>query len=150
MAASYPQMRSLGETRYQFLSSARVPEDVFGGGSDAKRKDVFLLGVSVHHVIFGRPPMADTGNMPHEWSASVDTAGVYMDLHPWFERALALTPSERFADAGAALGAFNAAVAAKPSAKDVLAHGDPDPVTLFLTLATSSANSAERMCVPSN
>jgi hypothetical protein len=120
MAASYPQVRSLGETRYQFLSSARVPEDVFGGGSDAKRKDVFLLGVAVHQVIFGHPPMADTGDMPREWSASVDTAGVYMDLHPWFERALALTPSERFADAGVALGAFNAASAAKPSAKDVI------------------------------
>ena len=38
---------------------------------------------------------------------------------PNFQR-LGITPSERFADAGAALGAFNAAVAAKPSAKDVI------------------------------
>lgn len=120
MAASYPQVQSLGETRYQFLSSARVPENVLGGGADAKRKDVFLLGVVLHHLFFGRPPQSESEQMPPEWSAAVDEAGDYEDLHSWFDKALALDPFERFVNAGAALDAFNGAVSAKPSAREVI------------------------------
>jgi serine/threonine protein kinase len=120
MAAAYPQVRSLGQTRFQFLSSARVPEDVFGGAVDGKRKDVFLIGVAVHTVIFGYPPKADAEDMPPEWEPSVDITSSYVELHPWFESALALVPSDRFSDAGIALDAFNAAIAAKPSAKEVI------------------------------
>jgi hypothetical protein len=31
MAASFPEVRSLGEMRYQFLSSSMLPESVIGG-----------------------------------------------------------------------------------------------------------------------
>lgn len=120
MAASYPQIDSLGETRYQFLSSARVPEDVLGGGADAKRKDVFLLGVVLHHLLFDRPPESEIESMPPEWSPEVDDTGDFSDLHPWFEKSLALDPSERFANAGVALDAFNEMAAAKPSAREVI------------------------------
>ncbi|VAW74110.1 Regulator of nonsense transcripts 1 homolog [hydrothermal vent metagenome] len=120
MAASYPQIESLGEKRYQFLSSATVPEDVLGGGLDPKRKDVFLLGVAIHHLVFNRPPQSESDQMPPEWSPMVDEAGDYEDLYTWFETALALDPSERFADAGAALDAFNEAVETKPSRKEVI------------------------------
>src|SRR3546814_1137729 len=40
MAASYPDMRSLGEARFQFLSTGRLPEDEFGDEGSPKRRDV--------------------------------------------------------------------------------------------------------------
>lgn len=120
MAASYPQIQSLGKTRYQFLSSAKVPEDVLGGSTEAKRKDVFLLGVVLHHLLFGRPPKSEDDTMPPEWSPLVDEPGDYGDLHSWFEKALALDPFARFASASVALDAFNEALAVKPSAKEVI------------------------------
>lgn len=120
MVASFPQVRSLGERRYQFLASARVPEDALGGTQEAKRKDVFLLGVSVHHLLFGCTPASELTDLPPEWSAAVDTNGSFADLHPWFERMLALVPSDRFSDAIGALAAFNSAVASRPTTKEVL------------------------------
>ena len=121
MAAKYPQIASLAENRYRFLSALKVPEDVLGGGDDPKRKDVFLLGVVAHHLAFGRPPTPATATdeIP-EWSSTIDQGYDHSDLHPWFERALALVPTDRFADASEALHAFNSATATRPTAKEVI------------------------------
>ena len=121
MAARCPQVASLGENRYRFLSAFKVPEDLLGGGGDdPRRKDVFLLGAVAHHLLFGRPP--GDGDQPDEiveWSPAVDPDLELADLHPWFEQALSLEPTSRFFDATDALRAFNAATAARPSVKEV-------------------------------
>lgn len=120
MAASYPQVRTLGEKRYQFLATASVPEDVLGGIQDPKRKDVFLLGVAVHHVLFGCPPASEAPDLPPEWSPDVDAGAGFPDLHAWFERALALLPADRFQDAPTALEVFNSSAASRPTRKEVV------------------------------
>jgi hypothetical protein len=120
MAAQYAQVASLGSSRYQFLSSATLPEDVLGGESQAKRKDVFLLAVAVHWLVFAEPPPTTGEGMPFEWDAGVDREGDCPNLHAWFEKGLALDPGERFKDAAEALVAFNACTSARPTAREVL------------------------------
>src|SRR3546814_11517200 len=56
MAASYPDMRSLGEARFQFLSTGRLPEDEFGDEGSPKRRDVFLTAVAMHRILLGTSP----------------------------------------------------------------------------------------------
>lgn len=120
MSARYPQVASMGESRYRFLSAMRVPEDVLGGSDDAKRKDVFLLGVVAHHLVFGKAPAPSSdGEEIPEWSGAIDASLAHTDLHGWFEKALSLEPSARFADAAEALRAFNSATAARPSQREV-------------------------------
>jgi len=110
MAASYPEVKSLGQMRYQFLSSATAPEDVLGIHVSALRKDVYLLGCSVHALLFGTPPSGE----PAEWDAAVDQDGKFAHLHPWFERALEVDAMARFVDASDMLDAFNAAMSSLP------------------------------------
>lgn len=120
MAARFPQVESLGERRYQFLASAILPEDVLGGETSPKRKDVFLLAAAVHWLLLGVQP-ADSGEgMPFEWSPSADVEQKFALLHKWLETGLSLNPAERFVDAQAALDAFNTATAGRPTASDVL------------------------------
>lgn len=122
MAAHYPQVETLGDRRYQFLSTTKLPEDVLGGENIPKRKDVFLTAAAVHWLLFGVQPKADPGDdMPVEWDPDVDNEAKYSDLHSWFERALALSPEDRFPDAISLLDAFNAATSNQPSASQVLA-----------------------------
>lgn len=120
MAAQYSQVQSLGQTRYQFLSSAKLPEDLLGGDIHPRRKDVFLLCVASHELIFGTLPKSDGEDMPFEWAAAVDQEQAFQELYPWFESGLALNPMERFKDATAALDAFNEATASRPTAKEVI------------------------------
>ncbi len=120
MAAQYAQVESLGESRYQFLASAKLPEDVLGGESQPKRKDVFLLAAAVHWLLFGVQPKSGGNDMPFEWDPKVDADGRYCDLHAWLEQGLSLDPPDRFRDATAALDAFNAATASRPSAREVI------------------------------
>jgi tRNA A-37 threonylcarbamoyl transferase component Bud32 len=120
MAAQYAQVASLGSSRYQFLSSASLPEDVLGGESHAKRKDVFLLTAAAHWLVFAAPPPTAGEGMPFEWDAAIDPEGSCQELHTWFEKGLSLNPEDRFKDAAEALNAFNAATAARPTTREVL------------------------------
>jgi len=113
MAASLPSVETLGESRFQFLSTSTVPEDVLGGPLDPLRKDVFLLGCVAHTLLFGAQPAGD----PPDWTDEVDPDGTYSVLHPWFERCLDLDQSKRFPSASAMLDAFNAAVSSAPDGK---------------------------------
>ena len=107
VAASYPELKTLGDRRYEFLGSGRpLPEDVLGGAIDHFRKDAFLLACVVHTLLFLRPPRPATAGDPPDWDASVDTQGQFVQLHPWFERALDHQPAERFSDAQQMLDAF--------------------------------------------
>ncbi len=79
-----------------------------------------LLGVAVHRLVFGRAPASDADDLPPEWSSSIDPEGQYAELHVWFETALSFIPKDRFPDATAALDAFNKAIAARPTPREVL------------------------------
>jgi len=113
MAASLPEVKTLGDSRFQFLSSSRAPEDMLGGSNDPIKKDVFLLGCVVHRILFGVAPTGD----PPEWSKEVDAEGVHSVLHPWFERCLDLDQAGRYENASKMLNSFNAAVASVSSDK---------------------------------
>lgn len=107
-AASYPQLQSLGEDRYQFLTAAwKYPEDELGDESDKKRRDVFLLGNAVHTILFGKEPRSTSPSAPPEWDAAVDEDDSFLPFHDWLNRALSWDVTIRFSDAGAALAEFN-------------------------------------------
>lgn len=118
MAASYPDMRSLGEARFQFLSTGRLPEDEFGDEGTPKRRDVYLTAVAMHRILLGTSPKSPNG-FP-EWDASIDALGDFAELHDWFAKALAWEPKQRHADAGEALSMFNAATAIRPTPAEVI------------------------------
>lgn len=115
-AARFPDIKSLGDARYQFLASVTVPEDILGEDKGPKRRDIFLLGVAVHELLFGRIPAGD----PAEWDASIDTIGEFEMLHSWIAEALEVDPGNRFADAVVALACFNKATATRPSLEEVM------------------------------
>lgn len=106
MAASLPEVQTLGGSRFQFIATTKVPEDILGGNIDLLRKDAFLLGCVVHALLFGQPPHGE----PPEWNDEVDVNGEFSSLHPWFEKCLDMDQRNRFADAGEMLTAFNAAL----------------------------------------
>lgn len=122
MAASYPDVRSLGEARFQFLSNGRLPEDEFGDDGGPKRRDVFLAACAMHRILLGAWPAAANGWA--EWDPAADAAGEFEELHGWFERAMAWEPGVRPADAAEALAEFNAATAVRPTPAEVLAGLD--------------------------
>lgn len=118
MSASYPEIRSLGSSRFQFLSTGKLPEDLFGVETTPKRRDVFLAASAVHRILLGTGPDASSGIQ--EWNSGADKASDYLELHDWLATALAPDPMLRFKDAGAALTGFNAAVAIRPTPAEVL------------------------------
>ncbi|MDW9819722.1 AAA family ATPase [Sinorhizobium meliloti] len=120
MSARFPEGKSLGPSRYHFLSSSPVPEDLFDMDQGPKKKDVYLLGLAVHRLIFGVAPDGD----PAEWKPEVDKDGRLSFLHEWFSSALDLDPTGRFEDAIQALAAFNRLTALKPNAAASLARLD--------------------------
>ncbi|WP_341631181.1 AAA domain-containing protein [Sphingomonas agri] len=118
MAASYPQVRTLGADRFQFLSSDRLPEDEFGDAGSSKQRDVFLVATAIHRILVGKLPAAPLG-FP-EWNSNADPSGDFAELHDWFAQALSWDPKARFLNAGEALSAFNAATAIRPNPAEVL------------------------------
>lgn len=120
MAASLPEVQTLGEKRYQFLSSALLPEDALKVTTTPARKDVFLLGCAAHQLLFGAPPAAAAGGEPPDWNPAADKGERYTALHEWFRRALAWEPKDRFENATEMLAALNAASLATRSPQSVL------------------------------
>lgn len=117
LAARFPEVKSLGNARYQFLASVTVPDDVLGVQSGAKCKDVYLAGVAIHQLLLGALPRGD----PPEWDATVDAKSEFVALHHWLAQALEVDASNRFPDAFAALSAFNKATASRPTLDEVIA-----------------------------
>jgi len=74
VSASYPELKSLGDRRYEFLASGLpLPEDLLGGALDHFRKDVFLITAAVHTIVFGVPPESKDDGYPPDWSPSIDS-----------------------------------------------------------------------------
>src|SRR3569833_2373256 len=82
MAASYRDIRSLGESRFQFLSTGKLPEDLFGDETTPKRRDVFLAASVVHRILLNTSPKSSGGFA--EWHNSADKNSEYLELHNWF------------------------------------------------------------------
>lgn len=116
LAARFPEKQSLGKSRYQFLASTKVPEDILGEDKGPKRRDVFQLGVTIHMILFGSRPQ---GNPP-EWDFSIDVDGEFEALHGWLETALEIDAESRFADAVEAHAAFQDATATRPTHGEVI------------------------------
>ena len=119
MAASFPEVASLGQSRYQFLSSSALPEDAFENPDTPQRKDVYLLGCVAHYLLLGSLPQAEDG-MPACWDMAADPDGSFKNLHDWLQRALELDPVDRFADAGAMLDGLNGALSGYTTLHSVL------------------------------
>lgn len=120
LAAKFPEVTSLGRSRYQFLSTVMAPEDVIGGVTSAKTKDVFLAAVAVHEILFGRTPPSHSPGNPPDWDAAVDGDRSFELLHNWFANALEMDPASRFPDGVTALEAFNAVTVSRPTRKEVI------------------------------
>jgi hypothetical protein len=111
VAVSYPQLASLGDRRFDFLASGTVlPESIVDQAVDHFRKDVFLLGVVVHTIIFGVPPTESSVGDPPAWDKAIDLDGSLQPLHNWFEKSLDVSTTERYANAQQMLDSFNTAV----------------------------------------
>ena len=119
-AARYPDVRTLGKARFQFLSSVELPEDVLGIDGGPKRRDVFLAGVAVHYLLFGHLP----AGKPPAWNPGIDSAHEFEALHDWLAELLEVDPDRRFSDGVVALEAFNTAAAGRPSPEEVLSELD--------------------------
>jgi serine/threonine protein kinase len=121
MVAHYGENRSLAEDRYSFLGHAAVyPEDVFGDDSDHFRRDVFLLGLAAHLILFSSAATASQDGDPPEWDPASDAGGSAEHLYGWFERALSFSSADRFSDADVMLSKFIAAIDTSPDASTIL------------------------------
>lgn len=116
MAAHTPENRSLGVDRYQFLSSVILPESVLDIQSSPQQRDVFLVGVAVHAILFGREPEGS----PPDWCADVDKENHYANLHGWFGAVLEHDPALRIRTCADALSLFNKVTATVPSSAKTL------------------------------
>lgn len=109
-AAHYPQMRSLGDRRYDFLAAVSpLPEDVLGETVDHFRKDTFRLACAVHAILFLKQPQSDSAHNPPDWNADIDEELVFEQYHGWFAKGLEHSAVDRFSTAQEALDAFNEA-----------------------------------------
>jgi serine/threonine protein kinase len=115
-AARFADVKSLGPTRYHFLAAVELPEDILGSDHGPMRRDVFLVSIAVHQILFGKAP----DGKPPEWDAVVDAEGAFRVLHDWFAEGLDIDPKRRFADARDALEAYNKATAEHPTFEEVL------------------------------
>ena len=116
MAASLPEVRTLGASRFQFLSSSPAPEQILEAPIVPLRMDVYSLACVVHTILFGEGPIGD----PPEWDSSLDRDGTYSTLHHWFEKALDIDPMNRFETASKMLESFNVCVSETLSDKKLI------------------------------
>ncbi|MCU9840416.1 AAA domain-containing protein [Ruegeria sp. WL0004] len=109
MSAAIPDEQTLGASRFHFLSSAQTPEDIYGQESTGQRKDLYLLGLVVHRLLFGVLPQKDSSDGTMSWDASIDADGEFPQLHGWLKTCLELDPLNRFPSAVEALEEFGEA-----------------------------------------
>ncbi len=109
-AAYYPEMKTVGTFREKVkVEQSMLPEDL-GAISEATpyRRDVFMLGVLIHLILFGEKPPKVNGI--YEWSSRAEDP-FDGTLTEFIKRSLNKEPSERFENAREMLEAFNIATA---------------------------------------
>jgi serine/threonine protein kinase len=99
----FPEAGTVGGLRDALRAgSCALPEDVKGFGegtpSDAFRRDVYLLGVVSHYLLFLSWPSKDAVFGVHEWKDVPDDP-YGPEISSWLSRALDLIPSARYANA---------------------------------------------------
>lgn len=129
MSASIPEDETLGDARFQFLSTAKIPEDVYGQISDSKKKDVYLVGLLSHKLLFGKLPNMDPEDGTMLWDSKVDETNDFSKLHSWISTALELDPDHRFDSAVEALEAFGQAAKADSWNSEVITELESYGVT---------------------
>ncbi len=116
LTAYFPEAETVGPLRDTLRAGKTVlPEDSeIGAGepSDPFRRDVYLLGVVLHHVLFLRLPRQE--DELFLWEPPTDVECV-PELAAWFSRALNLIPTERFANARAMLEGLTALTVGRAS-----------------------------------
>ena len=106
VAAHFPQMETVGVLKDQVSSiTEKLPEDFFEDKHATPfHRDVYLLGVVAHVLIYGAPPNRDDGLSV--WTPNEDDI-VGGKLDSWFERALKWDTTTRWANADEMLDALN-------------------------------------------
>lgn len=109
--AHVPEEQTISQIRTSVKANTSIlPEDLMECNSDHFRKDIFLLAVAVHQIIFGaKPPLDD--RVPHWVEPELpETASLNM----WFKTALDWEPGNRFKNALVALKEFNQSIEVEP------------------------------------
>lgn len=111
-AAYYPEMKTVGAFREKIkVEQSVLPEDSTEAPSETPyRRDVFMLGVLVHLILYGDKPPKVGG--VYEWSSRADDP-FNGALTEFIKQSLSKDPSDRFKNAREMLEAFNAATARK-------------------------------------
>jgi serine/threonine protein kinase len=100
---SFPEQNTVSQIRETIRAGTeRIPEDVLASTSDNYRKDVFLLGVVVHQIFFGKRPESPDG-FP-VWLEPKDYQ--FKRFWTWFVRCLDMDPGMRFPNAKATFEEF--------------------------------------------
>lgn len=107
VAAYFPQMGTIGAVREKVSCiTEKLPEDFFEDRhATAFHRDVYLLGVVAHILIFGKEPNRDGDGLAIWTSLEFDQTNGKLD--DWFERSLKWEAGSRWADAGEMLDALN-------------------------------------------
>lgn len=111
IAAHFPEVGTVGGLRDALRAgSISLPEDTAGLGDGAAsspfRRDVFLLGVVAHYLLFLQfPATSELGVYDWKPIQADPFGGVF---NPWLARATDLSPMERFGNAREMLNALNA------------------------------------------
>lgn len=120
LTAYFPEIGTVGPLRENLRAGQTLlPEDSelgLGEHSDAFQRDVYLLAVAAHHLLFLRLPQQLEGLF--QWEAP---SGENCDpgLANWFTKALDLVPSARFSNARAMLDALNGLPIGQPARVDL-------------------------------
>lgn len=106
VAAHFPQMETVGLLKDQVSSiTEKLPEDFFEDKfATPFHRDVYLLGVVAHILIYATPPDRDDGLSVWNPKENDIVAG---KLDDWFERALKWETSGRWSNAEEMLDALN-------------------------------------------
>lgn len=109
LTAYFPEAGTVGALRDNLRAGKAVlPEDSeigAGEASDPFRRDVYLLGVAAHHLLFLRLPRQEGGLFLWESPADDECDA---EMARWFAKSLEWAPAERFARARVMLDALNA------------------------------------------
>lgn len=112
MAAYFPEAGTVGGLQ-DFIRAGGVllPEDTKelgeGTATDPFRRDVYLLGVAAHHLLYLAPPEVAPGIGIHVWKPRDDDPFEHR-LDSWLSTSLDLVPGDRYANAREMLNSLNA------------------------------------------
>jgi serine/threonine protein kinase len=111
VAAHFPEVGTVGGLQTLIRAGSTVlPEDseALGQGTptDAFRRDVFLLGVAAHQLLFLKSPQISEGSEIPVWEPVANDPYIGR-FNGWLEKAMDIVPSDRYANAREMLDALN-------------------------------------------